>query len=101
LMNVNLRFDDANSVANGFRLLQNTPNPFRDETVIGFVLPEASLATLTIYDVSGRALKVVTGDYETGYNTISLNKSDLMEGVLYYKLQTSDYTATKKMIAIK
>ncbi len=101
LLDVNLRFDEATSVASEFRLLQNTPNPFRDETAISFVLPTASSATLTIFDVSGRAIQVITNNYEVGHNTISLNKSDLTEGVFYYKLETPNYTATKKMIMIK
>jgi len=101
LLNVSLRFEDVSEKALSFALMQNTPNPFRDQTVIGFVLPEATLATVTIFDVSGRELKVVTGDYEAGYNEVSLNRSDLSNGVLYYKLKTSTNTATKKMLLIQ
>ena len=98
LLNVTLRFDGALSTK--FSLMQNTPNPFNDETVIGFILPEASFATMTVYDVSGRALKSIDGNYEAGYNEVSLDRGDLKSGMMYYTLTTSDRTLTKKMLLI-
>ncbi|NNF32914.1 MAG: T9SS type A sorting domain-containing protein, partial [Saprospiraceae bacterium] len=84
-----------------FRLEQNEPNPFDEVTVIGFVLPENGNATLTVYDVSGRVITNVRGNYTQGYNEIKLNKEDLnVTGVLYYTLKSGDYNATKKMIII-
>ncbi|WP_236972050.1 T9SS type A sorting domain-containing protein, partial [Membranihabitans marinus] len=69
---------------------------------IGFNLPEASDATLSVYDVTGKVLKVVEGAYGKGYNEVKLNSSDLnATGVLYYQLDTKTYTATKKMIVIE
>ncbi|MBY5960303.1 hypothetical protein KUV50_19300, partial [Membranicola marinus] len=50
LKDVSLRFDGQDS---GFALYQNTPNPYAGQTVIGFKLPEASKATLSVYDVTG------------------------------------------------
>jgi len=99
LLNVDLRFEGA--VTDVFVLRQNVPNPFVDETLIGFVLPEASQATLTIYDVSGRELKVIEGDYQKGYNELSVESSDLANGVLYYELSTPSHKGMKKMILIK
>ena len=100
LLNVNLRFEDAAAISSPFALMQNTPNPFRDQTVIGFVLPEATSATLTVFDVSGKQLKLISGDYEAGYNEVSLDKEDLAEGILYYQLETAANTATRKMLLI-
>ncbi len=103
LMNVELEFNTTGAVsADEFALMQNQPNPFRDETTIGFVLPQASTATLTVYDVSGRVLKVYEDDYAKGYNEVSINRSELSGvGVLYYTLQSDDNSATKKMIIIE
>ena len=98
LLNIALRFDDALSTK--FTLMQNTPNPFSDETVIGFILPEATFANMTIYDVSGSVLKSIEGNYEAGYNEVSLDRSDLKSGMMYYTLTTSDRTLTKKMLMI-
>ncbi|MBY5957951.1 T9SS type A sorting domain-containing protein [Membranicola marinus] len=99
LKNVSLRFDGQDS---GFALYQNTPNPYAGQTVIGFKLPEASKATLSVYDVTGKVLKIVEGEYGEGYNEVKLTSSDLnATGVLYYQLDTKTYTATKKMIVIE
>src|SRR5699024_6064516 len=68
LKDVSLRFDGGDD--NGFALYQNTPNPYAGQTVIGFNLPEASKATLSVYDVTGKMLKVVEGEYDQGYNEV-------------------------------
>ncbi|MFT6359522.1 MAG: hypothetical protein ACJAYJ_003754 [Saprospiraceae bacterium] len=84
-----------------FELYQNLPNPFREMTTIGFHLPEATNATLTIFDVTGKTLKTIAADYDKGYHQIDISKSDLSQiGVLYYRLETSSQTATKKMLFI-
>ncbi|NNE29630.1 MAG: T9SS type A sorting domain-containing protein, partial [Saprospiraceae bacterium] len=85
-----------------FELFQNQPNPFKDETEISFVLPYAGEATLSIYDLSGRILKVIEGDYAKGYNKETINRSELGgAGVLYYQLDFDQERARRKMILIK
>src|SRR5690606_3896381 len=86
----------------GFALYQNTPNPYTGETVIGFQLPHSGAADLTIYDVTGRLIKRISGEYESGYNEVRLTSTELgVTGVLYYQLDTDRYTATKKMIVVE
>ncbi|MGA1582848.1 MAG: HYR domain-containing protein [Saprospiraceae bacterium] len=102
-MDVKFRFEfeSDESVAAPFELYQNQPNPFRSETVIGFNLPNASKATLTIHDVSGKVVKVLQGTYNKGYHALTIDRSDLgASGILYYTLETDSYTATKKMVLI-
>ena len=84
-----------------FALLQNEPNPFNNVTVVGFTLPADGQATLTVYDVTGKVMSRVQGNYNKGYNEIELSKKDMStSGVLYYQLDSGDYTATKKMIIL-
>jgi hypothetical protein len=73
-------------------------NSFKGERVIGFDLPESGKGTLTIYDASDRLLKQVEGDYEKGYNRVSISKDGLSSGLLHYQLVTPFGTASKKMI---
>ncbi|MBK8879123.1 MAG: hypothetical protein IPN74_11405 [Haliscomenobacter sp.] len=74
-----------------FALEQNTPNPFAGETVIGFTLPVAGEATLTIQDVTGRTLRVVKGQFAQGYNQVTLKASDLnATDVLSYTLKAGN-----------
>ncbi|MBK7474797.1 MAG: hypothetical protein IPI11_01805 [Haliscomenobacter sp.] len=57
----------------------------RRETVIGFTLPVAGEATLTIQDVTGRTLRVVKGQFAQGDNQVTVKSSDLnATGVLTY-----------------
>jgi hypothetical protein len=85
-----------------FALYQNEPNPFKGNTLIGFDLPEASHVTLTVFDVTGKVLVVKEQDAVKGYNTIMVGGKELPSvGVMYYRLDANEYTATKKMIIIE
>jgi hypothetical protein len=86
----------------GFELYQNQPNPFVNKTFIGFHLPEATSATLRIFDESGRMVFTQQGDFAKGYNTFAIDRQLLNTmGVLYYTLETATDSATKKMIQSK
>jgi hypothetical protein len=101
-MDVALRFDGKTIAGVGFELYQNQPNPFVNKTFVGFHLPEAATATLTVYDETGRVVFTQKGDFAKGYNAISLDRALLnTTGVLYYKLETATDAATKKMIQAK
>ena len=83
----------------GFELYQNQPNPFINTTVVGFHLPEAASATMTVYDELGRTLFTQKGDFGKGYNAISIDRSQLKaKGVLFYTLESTGFSATKEMI---
>ena len=100
LYNVVLEFN-GNTVSNGFELYQNTPNPFKAETTIGFNMPEAGAVTLKIYDVSGRVLRLIEMDAVKGANSVNVTRDGIdATGVLYYQLETATETATKKMILV-
>ena len=86
----------------GFELYQNTPNPFKGETRIGFNLPEAADATISIQDVTGKVLCVTRVQAVKGYNMVTLNSNDVgAVGVLSYTVTTADFNATKQMIIVE
>ena len=85
-----------------FALYQNEPNPWSTETYVSFHLPEHQRARLTVYDENGREVYVVEGEYERGYNEVQIGKSEIPgSGLLYYRLETRDHVATRKMIIIE
>ncbi len=103
IMGVALEFTQDNKViqSSNYALYQNNPNPFDNESLIGFTLPENGEATLKIIDVTGKVLKLYQGDFNKGYNQIRVAKKDIAAtGVLYYQLESGDFVATKKMILI-
>ena len=92
----------SSEIPNGYKLLQNYPNPFNPTTKIRFSLPKNSFANLVVFDALGRELETLVneqlnaGTYEADW---SANK--FSSGVYYYRLNTGDFTETKKMILIK
>ena len=102
MLNIALRFDGGHISQTGFELYQNQPNPFRDETSIGFYLPENAAATLTVFDGTGRVLHTQSGHYPRGHNTISLPQHLLGDaGILFYKLETAMDSAVRKMVRMR
>lgn len=86
---------------NTFSLSQNNPNPFNTNTLIEFRLPAAGSASLTVYDVTGKVLVTINKKFNKGYNNIELSSSDLNQsGVLYYQLDSGEYSHTKRMILL-
>lgn len=85
-----------------FIVFQNTPNPFTDETVIGFNLPEGSNVTLTVFDLSGKRVFENTGAFAAGYNTFEIDGTKFgQSGVYHYRL-TSDFgNQTRKFVLVK
>jgi len=101
-LGVAFRFGGKTISGVGFELYQNQPNPFVNKTFIGFFLPEAAEATLSIYDETGRVVYQQKGQFAKGENTIALDRALInTTGMLYYKLETATDSATKKMIQAK
>ena len=101
---LNLVFETKGGVVASevYELYQNKPNPFANETIIGFTLPQAMNATITVFDVTGKVVKFIDGDFAKGLNNVIIKKSDLpASGVMYYQLEAGDFRATKKMIIIE
>ena len=99
-MKIQLTFGNKEaSVLSEFALYQNRPNPMLNSTAIGFNLPKESDATLTIYNIEGKAMKVVNSTFKAGYNEVMIEKETFQTaGIYYYRLETSEHSATKKMV---
>jgi len=99
LMDVALQFNENPAQRPGFELYQNQPNPFTDHTTIGFYLPEATSATLSVLDETGRLLFQQTAAYAKGHNAVALNRALLpVNGLLYYRLATATDQAVRTMM---
>ncbi len=88
-----------------FDLDQNFPNPFNPTTVIRFALPKESYVTLKIYDVNGRLVADLIRNkfYDAGFYEQSFNSSgySLSSGIYFYRLDTKEFSETKRMILVK
>jgi len=104
IIDLELRFENEteNFIGPNFALHQNIPNPFSDLTAIYFELPESTEASIQFFDVTGKSIKIIEGNYKKGLNIINVSKESLNTiGVIYYKLETGSFTQTRKMICIK
>lgn len=86
----------------GFRLYDNTPNPFKAQTMIAFDLPEAANATLTIQDINGRIIQVRDQEFVKGYNQILVNGEELPSaGIYFYTVKSGSFSATKRFVYLR
>jgi hypothetical protein len=85
-----------------FSLEQNFPNPFNPTTKIKYQIPELSFVTLKVYDMLGsEVVTLVNEEHKIGNYEIEFNAEQLPSGIYFYKLQTPNFTQTKKMILLK
>jgi hypothetical protein len=84
------------------QLYQNMPNPFSDLTQIKFNTAEEGIGTITIFDVTGKVVYSQKAQYNAGTQKVIINKADIQSasGILYYRLDINDYSATRKMTLI-
>ena len=83
-------------------LKQNNPNPFTENTVIEYSLPESvQTANLYIYDMNGSQIQQITLT-ERGDSSITVNGGELNAGMYLYSLIADGKVIdTKRMILTK
>lgn len=85
-----------------FALDQNYPNPFNPSTTIKYTMAKLGEVNLKVYDLSGSEVKVLVEKIQPkGTYEIEFDGTGLTSGIYFYKLQTSEFTETKKMILLK
>ena len=85
-----------------YTLSQNYPNPFNPTTTISFGVPRAGLVTVKVFDLLGREVATLLNEnHPAGFYEVQLDAGLLSSGVYFYRLQTNDFVATKKMILLK
>ncbi len=94
------------------QLLQNYPNPFNPETWIPYQLSEDSPVSVSIYDTTGKVVRILSigiqsagfynsrrrAAYWDGKNAVG---EPVATGVYFYTLTADDFTATRKMLILK
>jgi hypothetical protein len=85
-----------------YALDQNYPNPFNPTTAIQFSLEKPGKTVLEIYNTLGQKVAtLVNGELSAGAHRYQWNASGLSSGVYFYRLQSNEFVATKKMILVK
>jgi hypothetical protein len=90
-----------------FKLYNNYPNPFNPSTTLKFDLPKAGVVKLYIYNVLGqKVLTLYDGNLKAGQHVMTWAGQDVhghqvSSGVYFYRLETENHVAVRKMVMLK
>ena len=97
-----------------YELLGNYPNPFNPSTTISYALPYSSNVELTIYNITGKVVRVFNENGQSaGYQNIVWNGNNqqgsrVASGVYFYRFKASSldgsgkvFEKTAKMLLLK
>lgn len=105
----------VHSLPETFQLLQNCPNPFNPTTTISYTVPTGSapntdrspFISLRIYNLLGQEVRtLVDGEMKPGRYTVTWDGRDdfgreVSGGVYFYRLHTSRFSQTRRMVLLK
>ena len=100
---------DENSISeNGlktpqdFALLLNYPNPFNSSTQIAFVVPVQSHVDIAVFDHLGRKMAtLVNRELNAGSFTTTWHATHFVSGVYFIRMETEDFSATRKVTLVQ
>jgi hypothetical protein len=91
-----------------YALEANYPNPFSDETTIGFELPLDKQISVKVYDVTGRLVSTLVNDerYPKGKHTVTWdgrtsNGGAVASGTYFYTLEYGNFRKSRQMVLVK
>jgi len=88
-------------------LQKNYPNPFNPETTIRYSLSNNGPVKIQIYNIKGQLIRnLVNENKKAGNYTVIWNGKDeqgksVSSGIYFYRMQSSKYSATQKMMLMK
>jgi hypothetical protein len=85
-----------------YDLTQNYPNPFNPSTQIEFSVPKEGFTKLVVYNALGQEVAVLAdGAFNPGTYRVAFNAQGLPSGSYFYRVQSGDFSSTRKMILLK
>ncbi len=91
--------DDNTSLPN---IIQNSPNPFTQSTIISFTLPAAAYITLALFDATGREVRrIASGYFGAGAHEVAFARGNLPAGVYFYRLEANGSSQTRAMVVLE
>lgn len=92
----------TNSIPSEFGLMQNYPNPFNPTTTIQYNLPSAGVVKIKIYNIQGREITTLLNEFKNaGSYSINFDGTNFSSGVYYYRIESNEFSQTKRMLLIK
>jgi hypothetical protein len=86
----------------GDYLGQNHPNPFSQFTTVLYSIPQEGKVSLKVYNNQGEEVAILVSEKkQAGNYSVKLDATNLSDGFYYYRLQTSGFSETKKLVISK
>ena len=89
-------------------LYQAIPNPFNPSTTIRYDVPDGGdRVKISVYDVAGRLVKTLVEERQTAgrkqvtWDGRNLSGHTVSSGVYFYRMTTTSYSSTRKMLLLK
>jgi Secretion system C-terminal sorting domain len=87
---------------NSILLLPNYPNPFNNSTTLRIRLKSATKLKITLFDNLGRRVKTLKPtQFLRGENLVPLDLSSFASGVYFYKVESTGFEQTRKMLLLR
>jgi hypothetical protein len=99
--------DDNSPLPLSYSLEQNYPNPFNPSTNISFSLKVNSHIILSIYNLMGQKVttlvnqELAAGTHSVTWKGVDSRGENVTSGMYFYRIETDNFTATKKMVLLK
>ena len=94
--------NQGTTIPKEYKLSQNYPNPFNPKTRINYSIPAKDFVSLKIYDILGREISTLVKEIKSpGNYTVEFNADEFSSGVYFYRLETTNFSDTKRMILVK
>ncbi len=99
--------NDLPGRASEFMLVQNYPNPFNSATIISYELKQDTEVHLAIYNLLAQRVKLLyAGRQQQGFHQFRWdaheeNGQELGTGIYILRLETPEYTSTRKMVFMR
>jgi hypothetical protein len=88
------------SAGSGFAMEQNEPNPFTQQTVVNYTLPQSvAKAYLAVYDLSGKQITTLP-IRELGNASITITSQNLSAGIYIYSIMADGKVVTTKRMVV-
>ncbi|MBT7518769.1 MAG: T9SS type A sorting domain-containing protein, partial [Candidatus Marinimicrobia bacterium] len=94
--------DDDEILPLEFALHPPYPNPFNPTTTIQFAVSTMTIASLGIYDISGKLVEtLVRGDFEAGEHEVIWNAVNHSSGIYFVELTSGKNRSVQKLVLLK
>ncbi|MEA3443410.1 MAG: T9SS type A sorting domain-containing protein [Bacteroidota bacterium] len=97
-----LQLESFIDVNGKYLLEQNIPNPAKDFTKVDYSIPVKTHVKIVLFTSDGKLVRnLLSEEQAAGTHNLEFDVSDLAAGTYYYKMITSDFSASKYLNVVK